>query len=122
MEEAELLADTVAIISKGKLIAMGSPGELIKNNANYLVLTLQSVDEKAFDFVRKMGFEPIFDSRKNVAVRLEHTYDVQKILNAIRDAGASYLGLDVRKPNLEEVFLKLTGEALREDSPEMVAQ
>ncbi len=47
MEEAELLADTVAIISKGKIIAMGSPGELIESNANYLVLTLQSVDEKA---------------------------------------------------------------------------
>ena len=45
MEEAELLADTVAIISKGEIIAMGPPGELIKNNTNYLVLTLQSGDE-----------------------------------------------------------------------------
>ena len=41
MEEAELLADTVAIISKGRIIAMGSPGELIERNANYLVLTLE---------------------------------------------------------------------------------
>jgi ABC-2 type transport system ATP-binding protein len=45
---------------------------------------------------------------------VEHTGDVQKILNAITDAGVSLLGLDVRKPNLEEVFMKLTGEALRE--------
>jgi len=119
MEEAELLADTVAIISKGKIIAMGSPGELIENNVNYLVLTLQSVDEKTFEIVRKMGFEPVLDNHKNVKVRVEQTYDVQEILNAIKDAGALYLGLDVRKPNLEEVFLKLTGEALREDSPEM---
>ncbi len=115
MEEAELLADTVAIISKGKIIAMGSPGELIESNANYLVLTLQSVDEKAFEIVRKMGFEPVHDNHKNIKVRVEHTDDVQKILNAIKDAGASFLSLDVRKPNLEEVFLKLTGEALRED-------
>ena len=114
MEEAELLADTVAIISKGKIIAMGSPGELIESNANYLVLTLQSVDEKAFEIVRKMGFEPVHDNHKNIKVRVEHTDDVQKILNAIKDAGASFLSLDVRKPNLEEVFLKLTGEALRE--------
>ena len=55
MEEAELLADTVAIISKGKITAMGSPGELIENNANYLILTLQSVDEKVFEIVRKIG-------------------------------------------------------------------
>jgi ABC-2 type transport system ATP-binding protein len=53
---------------------------------------------------------------------VEHTDDVQKILNAISDAGALYLSLDVRKPNLEEVFLKLTGEALQEDPPEMVAK
>jgi ABC-2 type transport system ATP-binding protein len=43
---------------------------------------------------------------------VEHTDDIQKILNAITDAGALCQGLDVRKPNLEEVFLKLTGEAL----------
>jgi len=40
MEEAELLADTVAIISKGKIISMGSPEGLIESNANCLVLTL----------------------------------------------------------------------------------
>jgi len=39
---------------------------------------------------------------------------VQKILSAIKDAGALYHGLDVGKPNLEEVFLKLTGEALHD--------
>jgi ABC-2 type transport system ATP-binding protein len=114
MEEAELLADTVAIISRGKMIAMGSPGELTESNANYLVLTLQSVDEKAFEIIRKMGFEPVHDDHKDIKVRVEHTDDLQKILNAIKDAGASFLSLDVRKPNLEEVFLKLTGEALHE--------
>ena len=46
----------------------------------------------------------------------------QKVLNAIKEGGASFLSLDVRKPNLEEVFLKLTGEALREDPPEMEAK
>jgi ABC-2 type transport system ATP-binding protein len=114
MEEAELLADTVAIISKGKIIAMGSPGELIESNANYLVLTLQFADEKAFEIVRKMGFEPVHDSHNNIKVRVEHADDVQKMLNAIKDAGTSLHSLDVRKPNLEEVFLKLTGESLRE--------
>jgi len=112
MEEAELLADTVAIISRGKIIAMGSPGELIENNANYQVLTLKSVAEKAFEIARKMGFEPVHDNHKDIRIMVEQTDDVLKILNGIKDADASYLGLDVRKPNLEEVFLKLTGEAL----------
>ncbi len=122
MEEAELLADTVAIISKGSVIAMGSPVELIEKNANYLALTLRPVDEKVIEIVRKMGFGAVLDNHKNIRVRVEHTYDVQKILNAIKEAGAGYLGLDVRRPNLEEVFLKLTGEALREAPDEMEAE
>ena len=113
MEEAELLADTVAIISKGKIITMGSPEALIESNANYLVFTLKPVDEKAVEVVRKMGYEPVLDNHKDITVRVEHTDDVQKILNVIKDAGASLLSLDVRKPNLEEVFLKLTSAALR---------
>jgi ABC-2 type transport system ATP-binding protein len=122
MEEAELLADTVAIISRGKIIAMGSPGKLIENNANYLALTLKPVDEKVFEIVRDMGFDPVLDRHRNIMVRVEHAYDVQRILNAINEGGALYQGLDVRKPNLEEVFLKLTGEALRDDPPEMEPQ
>ena len=120
MEEAELLADAVAIISRGKIIAMGSPRELIESNAKYLLLTLQSIDDKVFEIVRNMGFEPVHDNHKNIKVRVAQTDDVLKILNAIKDAGASFLNLDVRKPNLEEVFLQLTGEALRED-PKIMA-
>ena len=115
MEEAELLADMVAIISKGKVITMGSPEALIESNANYLVLTLKPDDEKAVEIVRKMGYEPVLDNHKDITVRVEHTDDVQKILNAIKDAGVSLHSLDVRKPNLEEVFLKLTSAALRID-------
>ncbi len=115
MEEAELLADTVAIISRGKIIAMGAPGELIENNTNHQFLTLQSVDEKAFEIVRKIGFEPVLNNQEYIKIRVEHTEDVQQILSAIKDAGAVYLGLEVRKPNLEEVFLKLTGEAFTDN-------
>jgi ABC-2 type transport system ATP-binding protein len=114
MEEAELLADTVAIISRGKIIALGSPAELIRDNANYEVLTLQSADLKAFATVRGLGFQPDPEEVQNIKVKVERAPDVLNILNAIKEAGGRYLGLDVRKPNLEEVFLKLTGEALHD--------
>lgn len=117
MEEAELLADKVAIVSKGKIIAMGSPGELIAANANYQILTLQSLDEKVFAIVRTLGFEPVLDSHGDVRVRVAHAEDVQRILSGIKDGGATCLGLDVRKPNLEEVFLKLTGAAFHDSHP-----
>jgi ABC-2 type transport system ATP-binding protein len=122
MEEAELLADTVAIISKGKIIAIGSPGELIERNANYLILTLKTIDGTPFEIIQRMGFEPFHDTHRNIKVRVEHTDDIQKILTAMKDAGASSVSLDVRKPNLEAVFLKLTGEALHEGSLEGVPE
>jgi ABC-2 type transport system ATP-binding protein len=115
MEEAELLADTVAIISKGSTIAMGSPGQLIESNADYLVLTLQSVDEQVFEIISQMGFDPDRNNNdQTILVRVVHADDIRKILNAIQDAGARFLSMDVRKPNLEQVFLKLTGEALHQ--------
>jgi ABC-2 type transport system ATP-binding protein len=122
MEEAELLADTVAIISRGQIIAMGSPEEIIQGNAKYLVLTLKSADERAFEIARTMGFEPVQDDHSNITINVEHSSDVRKILNALTDAEASFLTLDVRKPSLEAVFLQLTGEALRDRSAEMMPE
>ncbi len=71
---------------------------------------LKSVDETVFDIVEKMGFAPDYDSHGHITVRLTHTDDVRRMLNAVREGGASFTGLDVRKPNLEEVFLKLTDD------------
>jgi ABC-2 type transport system ATP-binding protein len=122
MEEAELLADTVAIISKGQIIAMGSPEEIIQGTAKYLILTLKSADERAHEIVRAMGFEPVHDDHRNITVNLEHPSDVRKILNALTDAQASFLTLDVRQPSLEAVFLELTREALRDRSTETMPE
>jgi ABC-2 type transport system ATP-binding protein len=95
---------------------MDSPVQLIESNADYLVLTLQSVDGKAFEVLAKMGYEPDLNNHKSINVRVKRTDDIRKILIAMKDAGASLLSMDVRKPNLEQVFLKLTGEALQEDA------
>jgi len=116
MEEAELLADTVAIISKGRIIAMDSPVQLIESNADYLILTLRSVDNNAIEVFAKMGFALELNNHQNITVRVEKADDIRKILNAMTDAEATFLSMDVRKPNLEQVFLKLTGEALHESA------
>jgi len=118
MEEAEFLADTVAIISKGRIIAVGSPDELMENSANELSLTLRSVDANVFTIIREVGFDPIRHNPHHVKVKVKRVDDVRKILDAVKDGGASLLSLDVRKPNLEEVFLKLTGEVLYEGPTE----
>jgi ABC-2 type transport system ATP-binding protein len=117
MEEAELLADTVAIISEGKIVATGSPDELIARNANYMCLTLRSVDAKALATIKKLSFATVRDNHKNIKVQVKDTDDVLEILSAIKDAGISLHGVDVRKPNLEEVFLSLSVEELPEGAP-----
>ena len=96
--------------------ATGSPDELIERNANYLCLTLKAADARASETIRRLHFEPVRDNRNNIKVRVRNTEDVQTILDAIKGAGMPLPGLDVRKPNLEEVYLGLTGSALREDA------
>ena len=120
MEEAELLADTVAIISKGKIVAIGSPNELIERNADDMCLTLKSVAAGIVKMIKQLNYEPVQDDSNNIKIRVKRTEDVQRILSAIKDSGGAGMllpGMDVRKPNLEEVFLSLTGEELREGAP-----
>jgi len=108
MEEAELLADTVAIISKGRIVATDSPARLTEKHANQMRLTLGSSDAAAPGLLRKMGFNPTRTSDESICVPVDSAEDVRAILGEIERAGLSLRGIDVRKPNLEEVFLKLT--------------
>ena len=115
MEEAELLADTVAIISNGKIVAMDSPPRLTEKHAEHTRLTLESVEPAALALVQQMGFASTQCDDGNISVLVGRADDVRAILEGIQRAGLTLRGIDVRKPNLEEVFLKLTG-APRDDS------
>jgi len=108
LEEAELLADTVAIISRGKIVAMDSPAALTEQNAEKARLTLESIDASALGILRKMGFHPTPSDDGSMEVPVKSADDVRAILDEIHRAGIAPSGIDVRKPNLEEVFLKLT--------------
>jgi ABC-2 type transport system ATP-binding protein len=112
MEEAELLADTVGIISRGRLVAIDSPARLTEQHAEHLQLTLKSIDVAALDLIREMGFNPVPIGDDGIRVAVTDAEDVHAILRKIHNAGLALPGLDVRKPNLEEVFLKLTDEPL----------
>jgi ABC-2 type transport system ATP-binding protein len=118
MEEAELLADTVAIISMGQLVATGSPGALIARNAAYMCLTLTSTDASILAAIRTLHFQPIQYNRSTIAVRVRNTDDVHQILSAIKGERMPLPAVDVRRPNLEDVFLSLTGKALRSVPPD----
>ena len=111
MEEAELLADTVAIISRGRIVAIDSPARLTEKNADHMRLTLESIHATALGVIENMGFTPARSGDKDICVSVDNADDVRRILVEIHKSGLPLLGLDVRKPNLEEVFLKLTENA-----------
>ena len=108
MEEAEVLADTVAIISKGKIVAIDSPAKLTEGHGEQLRLTLKSIDATAVGLIRNLGFGAVRKDHDNLCVSVKKPDDVRRILEEIERSGLKLGGIDVRKPNLEEVFLKLT--------------
>lgn len=116
MEEAELLADTVAIISRGRIVAKDSPARLTEKHADHLRLTLGSNDAVALGLIRQMGFDPARTSGESICVPVNDADDVRRILSEMGKAGISLRSIDVRKPNLEEVFLKLTDERQSDDT------
>ena len=116
MEEAELLADTVAIIAKGSLVAIGSPDSLIKRYADSMRLTLTSAPASAMGTIQSMGFDPVRDAPGSIRVRVRNTDELYAILGALKSTGMPAHGIDVRRPSLEEAFLGLTGHPLHTDA------
>ena len=121
MEEAELLADTVAIISNGRIVAIDSPAKLTEENAEQMRVTLKSIDAAAVGLIRNLGFSPVAKGDDDLCVPVKTTDDVRRILEEIERSGMSLGGLDVRKPNLEEVFLKLTAGPRAADAQDRAA-
>lgn len=89
IEEAEALCDRVGILSHGRLIALGTPAELKRDVGEFVV-----------EFMDKDGrfFSEICHSK-------EEAYEIAKKRND---------GVMIRKSNLEDVFVKLTGERIKE--------
>jgi len=109
MHEAEVLCDRVVILNKGRIIASDSPQALIaKETPGYVALFEEGEQEdlkkhSRSDFV-------IFSQRKQWCVRAPQIED----LLALQKASGNK-ALQLRPSNLEDVFLKLTGEELSQD-------
>ncbi|WP_448522978.1 ABC transporter ATP-binding protein [Pseudothermotoga sp.] len=112
MEEAQELADYVLIMDHGKIIAEGTVDDLIKmlNMESYLEFVVE--DPKAF--LEKIPGAKIVNGEKMIVPTKKVEDDVQKIFILAKNEGLSIENLVVRRPNLEDVFLSLTGRYLRD--------
>ena len=111
IEEAENLCDEVAIIDDGKIIAQGSPKDLIANDGESLInITVDNWDSSLLP-----NFTSNFQNNIVTIKSKNSDKDTPYIINKITDANISINKLDIRKANLEDVFIKLTGKKLTDD-------
>jgi ABC-2 type transport system ATP-binding protein len=111
MDEAEALCDRIVIVDHGEIIAEGEPRTLIRNHLPEVV-----VEIPVSDFVTQEILEKSLPHEKIqlVGQRLQvSTKKLDLVLRALSQGEIPLEGLHVRQPNLEDLFIALTGKALR---------
>jgi ABC-2 type transport system ATP-binding protein len=107
MEEAELLCDEIAIVDRGKIIAQGTPRELLKQ---HFADTLLELPRHEFPQSARSLPLQLFEAGERVEIT---TNDLDSTLRTLMDAHVPLKNLRIRPPNLEDLFLELTGKELR---------
>ncbi len=115
MEEAERLCDRVAIIDQGRIVALDSPENLIRRFGaeSRVVFTA----EDGFEAQRLNGLTAVTRVERigeRVVVHGEGDELIVQVVNALSEGGVPIRGLRTEQSNLEDVFLALTGRAMRE--------
>jgi ABC-type multidrug transport system ATPase subunit len=116
--EVESLCDRVIFLHRGRTVAEGTPEELVSSLAGIrrIVATLRNPVE--YGAVREVsGVERVVPEGRDLVVHCEDRRGiVAEVVGAIVRTGGDVADLSVRRPNLEDVFVKLTGEALRDEA------
>jgi ABC-2 type transport system ATP-binding protein len=118
VDEVEALCDRVVFLHRGRLVAEGTPEELVSSlgGVRRIVATLRNPVE--YGAVREVpGVERVVPEGRDLVAHCEDRRGiVADVVGAIVRAGGDVTDLSVRRPNLEDVFVKLTGEALRDEA------
>jgi ABC-2 type transport system ATP-binding protein len=118
MEEAAELSHHIAIMDKGKVIAYGTHDELIKlvGELTRIDITLNSEADRILAAWRKTEGVARIDSTDDKVTALvdDSNRVLPRLFDAAAEAGIRITSVDIQEPNLEMVFLHLTGRALRD--------
>jgi ABC-2 type transport system ATP-binding protein len=104
MEEAYELCDEIAIMERGKIIAQGSPDQLLAEHFQGLAIRIPKSDLKI-----QLDSVPgeFFDLPDSIEIQ---TTDVNGTMRALLDQNISLAHIQVRSRNLDDLFLRMTGE------------
>lgn len=117
MEEAERLCDRVAILDHGKIVALDSPSALIRGleKEESVVFTIERPLPPAFiTLFSRDGTVGVDGERVIVHGRSDQTPLVSEVVKQLAEMGIKFRDLRTEQVNLEDVFLQLTGRAMRE--------
>ena len=120
MEEAEELSNRVGIIDNGELIAIGTQEELTKQvgQTDTLILHVGENDDPnalAESLADVEGVLEVIAVDHEVSIVTPQAEDIlASVVGKANDRGIKIRSIDIREPNLEAVFLHLTGRALRD--------
>jgi ABC-2 type transport system ATP-binding protein len=115
LEEADALADRIAIIDEGKIVALGTPREL-KNKISdkqSMVVKAKNLATEAIEGLKEMMYPEVREIADEIETRAkELSFD--KIVDFLRSKGATIESTSMKEPSLDDVFLQLTGKEIRE--------
>jgi ABC-2 type transport system ATP-binding protein len=117
MDEAERLCDRLAVIDYGKIIAEGSPKELIERHAGHHMVEFETSADGAAESWRSLpGVQGAYPEDGRVVLRVEEPHQtIPALLQEIDHRGLKLAHLTTRQASLEDVFVQLTGRHLREE-------
>ncbi|MDT8911882.1 ATP-binding cassette domain-containing protein [Amycolatopsis sp. PS_44_ISF1] len=108
LDEADQLADRIAVIDRGRVVAEGTAAELKRKvGTERLKLAFATEAEAARAHTVVEGV--LLD--RTVSVAIDAPAEVRRVLNQIADAGLETTGLELSEPTLDDVFTTLTGTA-----------
>jgi ABC-2 type transport system ATP-binding protein len=120
MDEADRLADRVAIIDHGRLLALGTPEELRRGSGSGDVLEIRPTEETAgrclhaTENLRLLGLD-VSRAGEGLTVRAQGILDrLPAVAESLAAAGIKTQEMRLRQNTLEDVFINLTGRSLRE--------
>jgi len=115
MEEAERLCDRVAIIEQGKIIDAGSPEELVRRHCPERTVVLATESAAAEERLRAIcSVEAVTRHAAHFTVQGRGEDFVSEVIQCLSENRIRVTDFRTVLPNLEDVFLKLTGHSIRD--------
>jgi ABC-2 type transport system ATP-binding protein len=127
LEEADELADLIAVVDHGKIIARGTADELksqVGGERIEVVVHGRDAVPRAIEILGRLAGEaPIVDEHTRKLTVPAHG-GASRLVQVVRDLDEAGIGIDdigLRRPTLDDVFLSLTGHVSAEDAKESAA-